>query len=71
MEQESKAGFIALVLEDYGRRPLWMSLIFYFCLYMTFIYMPFDMFIKPVDGWENPALPKNYKNNKKDDSGGP
>ena len=33
MEQESKAGFIALVLEDYGRRPLWMSLIFYFCLY--------------------------------------
>lgn len=30
-----------------------------------------NMFIKPVDGWENPALPKNYKNNKKDDSGGP
>ena len=21
---------------------------FYFCCYMTFIYMPFDMFIKPV-----------------------
>ena len=25
-----------------------MNLIFYFCLYMTFIYMPFDIFIKPV-----------------------
>ena len=43
MEQESKARFMALVQEDFRRRPLWMSLIFYFCLYMTFIYMPFDM----------------------------
>jgi len=25
-----------------------MNLIFYFCLYMTFVYMPFDMFYKPV-----------------------
>ena len=25
-----------------------MNAIFLFCLYMTFIYMPFDMFMKPV-----------------------
>ena len=31
MEKESKAGFMALMQEDFRRRPLWMSLIFYFC----------------------------------------
>lgn len=30
------------------RRPWWMNLLFGFCVYMTFIYLPFDMFIKPV-----------------------
>ncbi len=25
-----------------------MNLLFGFCLYMTFIYMPFDMFFKPI-----------------------
>jgi deazaflavin-dependent oxidoreductase (nitroreductase family) len=39
---------MAVIAEDYRRRPWWMSLIFYFCLYMTFIYMPFDFFLKPV-----------------------
>ena len=29
-------------------RPIWMNAMFVFCAYMTFIYMPFDMFIKPV-----------------------
>ena len=29
-------------------RPWWMNLIFIFCVYMTFIYMPFDVFFKPV-----------------------
>ncbi len=29
-------------------RPWWMNLIWWFCLYMTFIYMPFDIFWKPV-----------------------
>ena len=48
MNQDNKAGFAAVVVEDYRRRPLWMNLIFYFCLYMTFIYMPFDKFFKPV-----------------------
>ena len=29
-------------------RPWWMNLLFFFCLYMTFVYMPFDVFFKPV-----------------------
>ena len=33
---------------ELGRRPWWMNLIFGFCVYMTFIYMPFDLFLKPV-----------------------
>jgi hypothetical protein len=34
--------------KQWALRPWWMNLIFAFCLYMTFIYMPFDIFIKPV-----------------------
>jgi|Marorgknorr_s2lv_3_1036020.scaffolds.fasta_scaffold00005_87 nitrogen fixation-related uncharacterized protein len=30
-------------------RPVWMNAIMVFCAYMTFIYMPFDLFYKPVD----------------------
>ena len=30
------------------RRPWWMNLLWGFCLYMTFIYMPYDIFFKPV-----------------------
>jgi len=33
---------------EWRRRPWWMNLIFAFCVYMTFIYMPFDLFWKPV-----------------------
>ena len=33
----------------FSGRPLWMNAVMLFCAYMTFIYMPFDMFIKPVD----------------------
>jgi len=29
-------------------RPWWMNLIWGFCLYMTFFYLPFDLFWKPV-----------------------
>ena len=29
-------------------RPWWMNLMLVFCLYMTFVYMPFDIFLKPV-----------------------
>lgn len=34
---------------EWTRRPWWMNLIFLFCLYMTFVYMPFDLFWKPVE----------------------
>jgi hypothetical protein len=34
---------------QWQRRPVWMNAIFAFCLYMTFIYMPYDMFGKPVE----------------------
>ena len=39
---------MAAVAEDWRKRPWWMNLLFYFCVYMTVIYMPFDMFWKPV-----------------------
>jgi hypothetical protein len=29
-------------------RPVWMTALLLFCGYMTFIYMPFDLFYKPV-----------------------
>ena len=38
--------------EDWLIRPWWMNLIFYFCIYMTLIYMPFDLFYKPVEADE-------------------
>ena len=33
---------------EWRKRPWWMNLILCFCLFMTFVYMPFDMFVKPV-----------------------
>ena len=33
---------------DWRLRPWWMNVIFYFCVYMTIFYMPFDLFLKPV-----------------------
>ena len=39
------ATFIAA---EWGKRRWWMNLTFLFCLYMTFIYLPFDLFLKPV-----------------------
>ena len=30
------------------RRPWWMQPLLAFCLFMTVVYMPFDMFLKPV-----------------------
>jgi len=33
---------------EWSKRPWWMNLMFGFCLFMTFAYMPFDMFLKPV-----------------------
>ena len=39
---------MALLNAEWQRRPWWMNLIWFFCLYMTFVYLPFDLFIKPV-----------------------
>ena len=33
---------------EWQKRPWWMNLMFSFCLFMTVVYMPFDMFVKPV-----------------------
>lgn len=38
----------ALVAAEWAKRCWWMNLLFVFCLYMTFVYMPFDLFLKPV-----------------------
>ena len=35
--------------EGLARRPLWMNAILAFCTYMTFIYLPWDVFIKPLE----------------------
>ena len=33
----------------FSGRPVWMNAVMLFCAYMTFVYMPYDMLIKPVD----------------------
>ena len=40
------------IVAQWAERPWWMNLIWFFCLYMTFIYMPFDIFTKPFEHWE-------------------
>jgi hypothetical protein len=42
-------GFMAFDLKaEWARRPLWLNMILLFCLYMTFIYSPFDVVFKPL-----------------------
>ena len=36
------------VVAELRRRPWWMNILWGFCLYMTFIYLPYDLFLKPV-----------------------
>jgi hypothetical protein len=38
----------AVLKAQWLARPWWMNLIFAFCLYMTFVYLPFDLLWKPV-----------------------
>jgi hypothetical protein len=33
---------------EWAKRPWWLNLILIFCLYMTFVYSPFDVLFKPV-----------------------
>ncbi len=44
----TRPTFPQIVAASWRRRPWWMNLIWYFCLYMTFVYMPYDLFLKPV-----------------------
>ena len=41
-------SIVSTLKADWLKRPWWMNLIYYFCVYMSFIYMPFDIFFKPV-----------------------
>lgn len=34
----------------FGGRPIWMNFLMVFCGYMTFFYLPWDLFVKPVAG---------------------
>ena len=33
---------------ELGARPWWMNAVFAFCLFMTLLYLPYDLFWKPV-----------------------
>jgi len=48
MTGRSWVTFNELITQQWTRRSLWMNLLLLFCLYMTFIYMPFDIFWKPL-----------------------
>ena len=34
--------------DHWGRRPIWMNALLLFCAYMAVIYLPWDIFVKPV-----------------------
>ncbi len=35
---------------ELAKRSWWMNAIFAFCVFMTFVYMPYDIFVKGVEG---------------------
>lgn len=37
-----------ILRENLKLRPWWMNALLLFCAYMTFIYVPWDLFLKPV-----------------------
>ena len=47
-DQPSAMGLAGRFAAQWRRRHWWMNLMWYFCLYMTFVYLPYDLFIKPV-----------------------
>ena len=51
-ENEVRISFGQRIKPLWQARPWWLNLIWLFCLYMTFIYMPFDVFTKPFERWE-------------------
>lgn len=49
MPEQGTPAWRAALARQLARRPWWMNLLLGFCLYMTFVYMPFDLFLKPVE----------------------
>ena len=47
-DQDHKPSPMGRLIAELRQRPWWMNLLWGFCLYMTFIYLPFDLFVKPV-----------------------
>jgi hypothetical protein len=43
--------FTEALREWFGRHPKWVSAVFVFCAYMTFVYLPFDFLLKPL--WQD------------------
>ncbi len=41
-------NLISLLSENIKRRPHWMNGLMLFCAYMTFVYLPWDIFLKPL-----------------------
>ncbi len=41
-------SLIQSLRENLSLRPTWMSGLLVFCAYMTFLYLPWDIFMKPV-----------------------
>lgn len=39
---------LTAVKQQVAMRPLWMNAVFLFCVYMTFIYLPWDVLLKPL-----------------------
>lgn len=48
MPDAAPSSWATKLADTLSRRPWWMNLLFAFCLYMTFIYMPYDVLFKPV-----------------------
>jgi len=45
-------GLLDKIRLETAKRPWWINCLWLFCLYMTFVYMPWDVFWKPYERWE-------------------
>jgi hypothetical protein len=43
---------IDVIKIEWQKRPWWINFLLGFCLYMTFVYEPWDIFFKPQDQWQ-------------------
>ena len=42
-------NLLSAIKQQFDLRPIWMNGLFAFCAYMTFIYLPWDIFLKPLN----------------------